>query len=160
MALKVALILLLAGVLTASSIVDARSRRLPDPLTLAVALLAVALAALDGWSRLATGLAAGVVTFLVLEGVRRGFMANRGRPGLGQGDVKLFAALALWLGLATPWAVALASALGLAIALVVRPADGRIPFGPAIAVAALGLGVAGEMGWSPLRSMEGVGWML
>lgn len=155
--LKVALILALAGVLLASSIVDMRSRRLPDPLTVAAAGLSLALAALDGWRQVAIGAAVAALSWLLLEGVRRAFLRRRGRPGLGQGDVKLFAALALWLGLAAPWALAIASLLGLIAAWRLRPADGRIAFGPAIAAAAWGLCVVREAGFLPDVVSGGLG---
>ncbi len=135
--------------LLAASATDALSRRLPDVFTLAVAGLALGLSTLGGLERLLIGLAAGAATFLLLEGVRRGFLALRGRPGLGLGDVKLLAALALWLGLATPWALAGAAVLGLIAAAVLRSKDGRIPFGPAIAVAGWSLGLALEAGRLP-----------
>jgi leader peptidase (prepilin peptidase)/N-methyltransferase len=73
-----------------------------------------------------------------------------GEPGLGLGDVKLLAALALWLGLATPWLIAAASLLGLLLMAITRPKDGRLAFGPAIAVSAWTIGIIGEAGQWPM----------
>lgn len=144
---RAALLAVLGLVLLAASVVDARSRRLPDVLTAVVALLGLGLAAQRGEAAL--GLAAGGVAFLLVEGVRRGFLILRKRPGLGFGDVKLIAALAVWLGLATPWAVVAAALLGLAAFVVVRPADGRLAFGPALAAAGFAVGLIIEAGLWP-----------
>jgi leader peptidase (prepilin peptidase)/N-methyltransferase len=144
-----ALFAVLGLVLLASALTDARTRRLPDLLTLTIAALGLAAATLRGEAALITGLVASAAGFLILEGVRRGFLALRRRPGLGFGDVKLVAALALWLGAATPWAVALAAALGLAALLIARPADGRIAFGPALAAGAWVVGLSLEAGAWP-----------
>lgn len=126
------------------SVIDARSRRLPDGLTALVAATCLVLSALEG--RLSSALAAAAATFLLLEGLRRGFLLLRRKPGLGFGDVKLLTALALWLGVATPWAVAGAALVGLVAFAVIRPADGRLAFGPAIAVAGFLLGLLIEAG--------------
>lgn len=134
------LISLMALVLLAASIIDQRTQRLPDVLTLLVALLSLGLAALNG--RMLEGLVAGAVTFALLEGVRRSFLFRRGQSGLGFGDVKLLAALALWLGLATPWAVIVAALIGLGVVALTRPVGGRIAFGPSIAAGAMILGLA------------------
>ncbi|MBE6994546.1 MAG: prepilin peptidase [Ruminococcaceae bacterium] len=58
------------------------------------------------------------------------------KESLGGGDVKLFAVMGLYLGLAgSLFAMMLACVLGLLLALVRRGENGRIPFGPAIAAA-------------------------
>jgi len=131
-------------VLLASSVVDAKTRRLPDRLTLVVAILALALDAITSLTALAGGLIAAVLVFVIFEAVRRGYLRLRGRPGMGFGDVKLAAALALWLGLATPWAIMLAAGLGLIAMIILRPADGRLAFGPSLAAAGWLVGLMGE----------------
>lgn len=138
--LQAALISLMALLLLATSIIDQRTQRLPDPLTLVVALMSLGLAVLNG--QVLIGLAAAAVTFALLEGLRRGFVLLRGRSGLGFGDVKLFSALALWLGLATPWSVAVAALAGIAIVFLTRGDQDRIAFGPSIAVGAMAVGLA------------------
>ncbi len=133
------LILLLGLVLLAASIIDQKSRRLPDALTLCAAVLSLGLATLAG--TLLVGLVTAAVTFGALEVVRRGFIQFKGYAGLGAGDVKLLAALSIWLGLATPWALVLASAAGLAAILMGRPKRGMVAFGPFIAGGALAIGL-------------------
>jgi leader peptidase (prepilin peptidase)/N-methyltransferase len=140
-----ALLLAAAGLaLLTSSVVDARARLLPDILTGIIAITGAGLSALRG--DLVPGLVSAAIAFLLMEGVRRGFAKVKGRPGLGFGDVKLVSALALWLGPATPLALASASALGLMAFLVLRPAGGRLPFGPALAAAGFAIGILGELG--------------
>ncbi|WP_312165811.1 A24 family peptidase [Phenylobacterium sp.] len=139
------LVIVMGFVLMASSIIDGRTRRLPDRLTLVVAASGLLLAMLKGVDQLLVGAVAAIVTALVLLAVRA--LARRGpAPALGLGDVKLFSALAIWLGAWTPWMVAVAAMLGLTWMLVRSPPDRRIAFGPMIAIAAMGLGLAQEAG--------------
>lgn len=144
-----ALVASLGLLLIASAAVDWKVRRLPDLVTLGVGVLGAGLAWRTSWEALLTGLVAAVAVFGVLQGLRMWRRWRRGDPGLGFGDVKLVSALALWLGLATPWMVVVAALLGLLAMWRVRPADGRLAFGPAIAVAALMVGLGGEWGWWP-----------
>ena len=146
--------LTLSLVLIATSIIDHYSRRLPDRLTLAVVVLAATLGALKG--TLLWGLFAAGVAFLTLETLRRVIRSRRGDPGLGLGDVKLIAALALWLGAATPWAVVAAALLGLMAMGATRPVDGRIAFGPAIAAAAFVVGLIAHQAVLPIAAGGGV----
>ena len=146
---RAGLVAALGLVLLTSALADARAQRLPDRLTLAAAVIGSVLAALRSPTDLLIGAGAAALTFLVFEALRRGFLAATGKPGLGFGDVKLAAALAAWLGLATPWAIAIASGLGLAAMAIRRPADGRLSFGPAIALAAFGVGLLREAGAWP-----------
>ena len=135
--------------LLTSSIIDLKSQRLPDAWTLIIAVAGAALALLASTLTAMDGVIAALLALLVLEGVRRGYRLMRRRSGLGFGDVKLVAALAFWLGSATPWAVALASLLGLAAFDVARPKGGRIAFGPFIALAAWIVGMSREARWWP-----------
>jgi len=144
-----ALLATLGLVLLTSALVDAKTQRLPDALTAAVALIGLILAAQRSMTDLAIGAVAAAITFVVFEAIRRGFLLSQGKPGLGFGDVKLAAALAIWLGITTPWAIAAASAVGLVAMAVVRPASGRLSFGPAIALAAFAIGLIREVGAWP-----------
>jgi len=144
--LRGALIFLLAMLLLTASVVDMRTLRLPDFLTAGVATVSLALCSLDGGSTLAAGLMAAATAFAVLQVLRLTARRRRTDPGLGFGDVKLFAALALWLGLATPWALLLAAITGLVAISISSPADGRLPFGPFIAGAGLLIGAFREAG--------------
>lgn len=133
-------------VLVAAAAADAASRRLPDFASVAVAVLGLGLALLRGPAALLAGLAAAALTGGILLLLRRGFAARRGDPSLGLGDVKLAVALALWLGAATPWALAFAGLAGLAQVRLAKPADGRIAFGPLLAASGWAVGLALQAG--------------
>jgi prepilin peptidase CpaA len=143
--LRYAIAIALSGVLAWAAISDFRSRRIPNHAVLSVLALFVPWTLASGGIGLASALMAGVVAFAVGYGLYA-FKA------VGAGDAKLFAALALFTGLAHLPAFALATvwtgglmAIG---ALVARPRralamlslrgqrdDGRgIPFGVAIGV--------------------------
>lgn len=122
--------------------IDIETLLLPDAITLPL-ILAGLLAAIPGGApaMLASGIGA-AAGFAVLWLVARGYELLTGRPGLGGGDVKLFAATGAWLGWPLlPGAIFLSSALGIvataAAALAGRPVtrETRIPFGPFIALA-------------------------
>ncbi|HLZ77179.1 A24 family peptidase [Phenylobacterium sp.] len=147
--LRAALMAIIGLCLVAEVAVDAKVQRLPNRLTLAVALGGATLSALSGWMALGMGLLAALASGAILLQLRRSFARRRGDPGLGLGDVKLISALALWLGVATPLMVLGAAVLGLAASLLVRPARQRTPFGPMIAASGWALGVALEQGWRP-----------
>jgi leader peptidase (prepilin peptidase)/N-methyltransferase len=142
--LQAVLVCAIGLVLLASSVVDAKTQRLPDRLTVAVAALALGLDAVSSITQLVAGLIAAALVFVAFEAVRRGFLRLRGRPGLGFGDVKLATALALWLGLAIPWAMLLAASLGLVTILMLRPSNGRLAFGPSLAAAGWVVGLMRE----------------
>lgn len=122
------------------ALLDARHLWLPDSLVLAVALLGLGLGGVtSGGAELTVRLLSAVLAFAVLEGLRRLFRAIRGREGMGAGDPKLFAALALWLSpYDLPVLILLASMLGIAVALVStirkRPVE-QLPFGTLLAAA-------------------------
>lgn len=137
-------------VLITASAVDLKVQRLPDGLTATAALLALGLvftAPVMAWRE---GAIAALASFGVLQVVRWASSLRAGDPGLGFGDVKLTAALALWLGAATAWAIVGAAVLGLVFVAIARPTDRRLPFGPMLAAAALGVGFAREAGAWPM----------
>ena len=135
--------------LLSSALIDAKTRRLPDMLTGLIAIVGAILA----WTRspfdLASGAIAAAIAMGLLQVVRLVFRAKRGDDGLGFGDVKLIVALCLWLGPAMAWAVVVAGVVGLVAMAVVRPRDGRMPFGPAIALGAWSVGLCLEAGLWP-----------
>ncbi len=145
--LRGALVSFMGLALLASAAVDLKTMRLPDPLTAAIAVAAAALAATHGLAALSAGVVAAAAATVIMLSVRWTVARRRGEPGLGLGDVKLTAALALWLGPATPLMVAIACGLGLAAAPFSRDARGRLPFGPMIAAAGWAAGAALERGW-------------
>ncbi len=138
------LVAALGLVLLAASVFDAKTQRLPDALTLAAGLVCAGLALAHGLPRLAVNAAIAAASIIVLEGLGRLFKLASGEAGLGFGDVKLIAALALWLGALTPWMVTLASIAGLGAVALRRRAERRIAFGPFIAAAAFVFGLLME----------------
>ena len=135
---------LLAALLVVASVFDLRSRTIPNSLNLAIALLALPFwwaTGLTLWPEAALQLA-------VAAGVFGLFALVFALGGMGGGDVKLVAAVALWL----PWEavvvlLVLMSLAGgvLTLAMVVRKRlarqEGRleIPYGVAIAFGGLWL---------------------
>ena len=139
--LQIACLALLALMLLAAAVCDLKARIIPNRLNLAIALLA-----LPWW--LASGLdPAGVAVQLGLSVAVFALFALLFSLGLiGGGDVKLLAALALWLPLGEIAALLVWMALlGGVLALVVlawsrlRPsaAAPQVPYGIAIVAAAL-----------------------
>ena len=136
---------LLGWWLLALALIDLRSWRLPDPLTLpllATGLAAAALGLLPG-TDLVRSLAGAATGYLVLAGIGWAYRRLRGREGLGLGDAKLLAAAGAWLGVEPlPELVLAAALLGLGLA-VVRAwplrAETAVPFGPPLALAFWGL---------------------
>ena len=124
------------------AVIDARTLRLPDKLTLpliAAGLVAAWVLEQPVWLHL-LGAALG---YLAMVGIELGYLKIRGRAGLGRGDAKLFAAGGAWCGaLALPLILLVASASALVYVLVMRVAVGRrfqvdlmIAFGPFLAFA-------------------------
>lgn len=133
------------------ALADLRFFRLPDGLTLAAALLGLAMTLAGdgtGWPPMldragvaALGALAGGGSFWLIRTVYRW---RSGRDGMGLGDVKLMAALGLALGIERlPIMVLLAALTALALSVLRawrkgRPLNrlGRVPFGAALAMAA------------------------
>nr|WP_209023023.1 A24 family peptidase [Sphingomonas kaistensis] len=111
---------------------------LPDPLTLCLAAASFVAAPFLNDVPLAERIASGLVAGLGLALIGWSYARFRHREGLGQGDPKLFAALALWLGPEATVATLLGAALlGLGEALVRRKArDEALPFGAYLCLAA------------------------
>jgi leader peptidase (prepilin peptidase) / N-methyltransferase len=150
--------LLLAALAPVLAVIDLRSRRLPDPLTLpaypaAALLLAAGALAIPGGDRhflsALAGLAAAWLFFALLALIRP--------AGLGWGDVKLSGVLGLYLG----WLGAAAVAAGLLGAFVLAALAGlgliaagkatrrsQLPFGPFMLASAIAViaasGLAGS----------------
>jgi prepilin peptidase CpaA len=135
---------ILAAMLVIAATGDLRSRRIPNRLNLAIAALAVPFWFLSGYAlwpdvALQLALAAGAFFFFALL-FRIGMM--------GGGDVKLLAALALWLPLASLVKLVVIMSLAggvLTLAMLIRhraaKAQGKIevPYGVAIAFAGMWL---------------------
>lgn len=124
------------------ALVDLEIYEIPDGCLLLPALVWAAAApflglARPGWRE---SLLAGVVFGGGLLLVSLALDRLLGRESLGGGDIKLFALLGLYLGfIGTLFTLILACVLGLLLGLVRREEGGRIPFGPAIALAGGGM---------------------
>ncbi|WP_230770076.1 prepilin peptidase [Sphingomonas sp. Leaf4] len=129
--------------LLASGAIDLAAFWLPDRLTIALALVALA-GGLGGiapdFSDRAIG---GLAGFGSLWLVATFYRAMRGRTGLGGGDPKLFGAIGLWLGWrALPVVLLVATVAGLCVVVAMRiagrevKATDRLPLGTLLAVAA------------------------
>lgn len=140
--LKLALIALLVCMLIAAAVTDLRSRIISNRLNLGIALLAPLYwwaSALPLWPEVFIQIGLAVATFLLFAGL---FALGM----MGGGDVKMLAALALWL----PWQALLAmlvlmAVIGGAVTLVTlvhhklsrREGQPEIPYGVAIALSGL-----------------------
>lgn len=137
---------LLLGGLLWLSIIDWRSYRLPNLLTMpliALGLLYQFVISLDSYPYL-LGAILGYAVFWVIE---TAYQLIRKKPGLGRGDAKLLAVGGAWCGaFALPFIVLIASGTALAY-VVMQPkethANMKLPFGPflsaGIAVVFVGL---------------------
>jgi leader peptidase (prepilin peptidase)/N-methyltransferase len=127
--------------LTALSVADVHTFRLPDTLTLPLMGAGLLIAWLMGWAPLWWRTISAGVGFLLLYTVERAYHRLRGRNGLGRGDAKLFAASGAWLG-AESLATVLLWACGTALITVLLAAffgyrltrSTRLPFGPFLAL--------------------------
>ncbi|MEQ9261381.1 MAG: prepilin peptidase [Roseovarius sp.] len=141
--------------LLALTLSDLGSFRLPNPLTFALLLLALAVAAwppgkglspeLESLSHAALGAALGAGVFLAIS---IAYKALRGRPGMGEGDIRLMAGIgalilpaAGWQGLFMVTLIAGLSGIALGLLRALRRgrslrARMRVPFGACLAMAA------------------------
>ncbi len=114
--------------LTAAALVDIRRRLIPDTASLAIFALGLAMAPAD--HRLER-LAVAAVTLAALLAVHLIHRLGRGEDGVGLGDVKLLAAMSVWLSpLFAPLLIALACLSGLAQRTVARRAEPGVALAP------------------------------
>lgn len=119
------------------SYIDLKTYRIPDILSLPLALAGLLLAFSAGPQHFWGSVAGAVVGFLVIAGVGETFFRIRGHEGLGLGDAKLFGAAGAWLGWQDlPLVLLIASLGGLAFALATASTtrSARIAFGPWISL--------------------------
>ncbi len=93
---------------------------------------------------------AAMISWLALSSIRLAYQLLRQTEGMGAGDPKLFAALALWILPANlPMLILGASMLGLAFALLQRPvsaaAQQQLPFGAFLGISAIIMVAAGPL---------------
>ena len=134
---------LLASALVAVTLIDADHRIIPNEITYPGIPLGLALAWLVPGPPLVDAVLGLVIAGGMLWGLSAAYERLRGQIGLGMGDVKLVAMLGAFLGLQPALEIiVLGSLLGLAWGLFLIAFRGagrltRIPFGPALACAAL-----------------------
>jgi leader peptidase (prepilin peptidase) / N-methyltransferase len=131
----------LGAALIALSLIDLRTMRLPDAITLPLIAAGPLTALALGWDGVLWRAGSAATGFLLLFAVARGYRAWRGRAGLGLGDAKLLAAAGAWLGLeglpsVVLWGSVTALAAVAAAMLLGRhvEASSRVPFGPFLAL--------------------------
>lgn len=136
--------------LMALSLIDAEHLLLPDDLTLPLLWLGLLANSLAWLVPLHAALYGAVAGYLLLWVVSRVFRRLTGKDGIGEGDLKLLAALGAWLGWqALPLIIVLASLLGSLTGIVLiffhqRDRHAAIPFGPFLAVAGCAALLGGE----------------
>ena len=120
--------------LGAVALIDLRTLRIPDWLSLPLVATGLALSALSPMPVLAAHLIGAGVAFLLMAGFGALHFRLRAVDGLGLGDAKLYAAAGAWLGWqALPLVLLIAAGGGLIWALVWRRA-GQMAFGPWLAL--------------------------
>ncbi len=127
--------------LLAAGAVDLAAFRLPNPVTLALAVTGLEAGAVAIDPPLFDRAIGGLAGFASLWLVARGYRWLRERDGLGGGDAKLFAGIGLWLGWrALPAVLLIACVLGIGWALARRMrAQDRLPLGTLLAVGAFAM---------------------
>lgn len=132
----------LGWALLAVSALDLRAMVISDGMALPVAAAGLVMAALDGMAVLALHAAAALAGFLAIWLVSRGIRMARGVEAIGSGDAVLLAAAGAWVGPdLLPVVMVTSGLVGMCALGVMAAASGaslqtRIPFGPAIALAA------------------------
>lgn len=120
--------------LVAIAVIDLKSLRIPDALTLPMVASGLSLAWLSGYSDFADRLIGAGAGYLTMAGFGQAYFRLRGREGLGLGDAKLFAAAGAWLGWqALPFVLLIASVGGLCWVWITRH-EGELAFGPWLAL--------------------------
>lgn len=135
----------LAAILLVIAVIDLRSFRIPNALSLPLIVAGLAIAwampsLLPQGNRLPDHLIGAAAAFVLFAGLGEVIYRRTGQEALGLGDAKLFGAAGAWLGWqALPPVLLIASLGGLAFAVVARSRHGtsKIAFGPWIATGLL-----------------------
>lgn len=140
---------ILAGQLVAIAWIDARRMIIPDGLNALLIATGAAAALLTQTPSAAMALAGALAGPAVLAGIRWIVSRRAGREAMGLGDVKFAAGAGAWVGLESlPLLLVVASTAGLAAALMgTRDGQGRLPFGPFLALGTATAKAAALLGW-------------
>ena len=127
--------------LLAAGAVDLVAFRLPNPVTLALAVTGLMAGTIGLDPPLFDRAIGGIAGFAALWLIARGYRVLRGRDGLGGGDAKLLGAIGLWIGWRTlPVVLLIACVLGIGWALARRMrAQDRLPLGTLLAIGAFAM---------------------
>ncbi|MBL29489.1 MAG: prepilin peptidase [Rhodospirillaceae bacterium] len=132
---------LLGWTLLALAEIDRRHFWLPDRLVLPLIAFGLVVRGWQGSEPLITGSIGAAAGYLSLSLIDWTYRRLRGRPGLGQGDAKLFAAAGAWSGWAGLPEILLIGAFASILLAFLRTggrgvpsADTAVPFGPGLAV--------------------------
>lgn len=138
------------------SLIDLRSHRLPDWLTLPLLALGLLATSCEAPSDLPLHLLAALLGFLAFYLIATLYRRLRGYDGLGLGDAKLLAAVGAWLGPVYLAPVVFVSAvLALVAALILRllgrqvSLQSTLPLGPFLSASFFGFWCLKISGWSP-----------
>ncbi|MGL5010781.1 MAG: prepilin peptidase [Paracoccaceae bacterium] len=132
-----AVTILLGLTLVAITVIDLRSYRIPDWLSLPLIAIGLAVAVWLPLLPIAHHLIGAVAGFAVFAAIGAWYHRRTGMEGLGLGDAKLFGAAGAWLGWqALPLVLLIATLGGLAYALLKGARDRRaaLAFGPWLAL--------------------------
>ena len=124
--------------LTAIAVIDVRTHRIPDAISLPLVAAGLTWAFWCGDRPWPAHLLGALGGYASLAGFGSLYFRLRGREGLGLGDAKLFAAAGAWLGWQRlPFILLVGSLGGLAYALLTRrnQAQAKLAFGPWMALA-------------------------
>ena len=131
----------LGWLLLALAVMDARTYRLSDSLTLPLAVLGIIAGASLDWEHVLDRAIGAIAGFVALFALARLYAVYRGEEGLGTGDAKLFGAGGAWVGWQGLAPVALIAGLsGIGSIVIGRvlgyavDAKTRIPFGVFLAL--------------------------
>lgn len=134
--------LAIAWALTCLAIIDVLAYRLPNVLTLPLAVTGLAAGALGAGAPLVDRIIGAAAAYGAMALISAAFRHLRGREGLGPGDAKLLAAGGAWLGWRPlPWVLLIACAaafawLGVRLARQGRSGvDDPLPFGAPLSLA-------------------------
>ena len=126
----------LSVILSFIAVIDVKTLRIPDALSLPLVFAGLALAYAGPDVRAMDHVIGAALAFALFAGLGEVYYRMRAVDGLGLGDAKLFAAAGAWLGWQNlPLVLLIATLSGLAQALVLRRArrDTQLAFGPWIA---------------------------